>query len=211
MGVIKIRAGFFVYFPMLKLKRYFLTGLLLILPLFITFYILILSFKFIDGILGGFINNYLRANWGFFIPGIGIILGILIVWLTGFIATHFLGKRMLSVLENRFVGLPGVRQIYPSAKQIVGFLFSKDKAAFKQVVLAEYPSKGIWSIGFLTNEAFDEAGEKIARDLAHVFIPSTPGPWSGFLILVPRKDIKLLDMSVEGAIKLIISGGILKP
>lgn len=121
---------------MLKVKRYFLTGLLLVLPLFITGYILVLSFKLIDGILGGFINNYLRANWGFFIPGIGIILGILIVWVSGFIATHFLGKRVLSALESRFIGLPGVRQIYPSAKQIVGFLFSKDKAAFKQVVLA---------------------------------------------------------------------------
>lgn len=196
---------------MLKVKRYFLTGLLLVLPLFITCYILILSFKFIDGILGGFINNYLRANWGFFIPGIGIILGILIVWVSGFIATHFLGKRVLSALESRFIGLPGVRQIYPSAKQIVGFLFSKDKAAFKQVVLAEYPCKGIWSIGFITNDSFAEANEKTAQDLVHVFIPSTPGPWSGFLVLIPRENIKHLDISVEDGIKLIISGGILKP
>ncbi len=196
---------------MLKVKRYFLTGLLLVLPLFITGYILVLSFKLIDGILGGFINNYLRANWGFFIPGIGIILGILIVWVSGFIATHFLGKRVLSALESRFIGLPGVRQIYPSAKQIVGFLFSKDKAAFKQVVLAEYPCKGIWSIGFITNDSFAEANEKTAQDLLHVFIPSTPGPWSGFLVLIPRENIKHLDISVEDGIKLIISGGILKP
>lgn len=196
---------------MLKVKRYFLTGLLLVLPLFITGYILVLSFKLIDGILGGFINNYLRANWGFFIPGIGIILGILIVWVSGFIATHFLGKRVLSALESRFIGLPGVRQIYPSAKQIVGFLFSKDKAAFKQVVLAEYPCKGIWSIGFITNDSFAEANEKTEQDLLHVFIPSTPGPWSGFLVLIPRESIKHLDISVEDGIKLIISGGILKP
>lgn len=196
---------------MLKVKRYFLTGLLLVLPLFITCYILVLSFKLIDGILGGFINNYLRNNWGFFIPGIGIILGILIVWLTGFAATHFLGKRALSSLENCFIGLPGVRQIYPSAKQIVGFLFSKDKAAFKQVVLAEYPCKGIWSIGFITNDSFAEANKKTAQDLTHVFIPSTPSPWSGFLVLIPREDIKHLDISVEAGIRLIISGGILKP
>ena len=196
---------------MLKLKRYFLTGLLLVLPLFITFYILVLSFKFIDGILGGFINNYFRANWGFFVPGIGIILGILIVWLTGFIATHFLGKRMLSALENRFIGLPGVRQIYPSAKQIVGFLFSKDKAAFKQVVLAEYPCKGIWSIGFITNDSFAEANQLTGKDLVHVFIPSTPGPWSGFLVLIHKADIKHLNISIEDGIKLVFSGGILKP
>ena len=196
---------------MLKVKRYFLTGLLLVLPLFITCYILVLSFKLIDGILGGFINNYLRSNWGFFIPGIGIILGILIVWLTGFIATHLLGKRVLSSLENRFIGLPGVRQIYPSAKQIVGFLFSKEKAAFKQVVLAEYPCPGIWSIGFITNDSFAEANEKTAQDLVHVFVPSTPSPWSGFLVLIPRENIKHLDISVEDGVKLIVSGGILKP
>ena len=196
---------------MLKIRRYFVTGLLLVLPIFISFYVLFVVFRFVDGIFGGLINSYLKANFGFFIPGIGFILGGAIVLFSGFLATHFLGKKVLPALEQWFLKLPGIRQIYPAAKQIIGFLFSKDKAAFKQVVLAEYPSKGIWSIGFLTNEAFDEAGEKIARDLAHVFIPSTPGPWSGFLILVPRKDIKLLDMSVEGAIKLIISGGILKP
>lgn len=196
---------------MQKLRRYFLTGLVLVLPLFITFYILFLSFKFIDGILGGFINNYLRANWGFFVPGIGIFLGILIVWLAGFIATHFLGKRVMSALEASFMALPGARQIYPAAKQIVSFLFSKDKAAFKQVVLVEYPSKGIWSIGFLTNDGFAEANQKAAEELSHVFIPSTPGPWSGFLVLIPRKNIKHLDISVEDGIKLIVSGGILKP
>ena len=196
---------------MLKIKRYFLTGLLLVLPLLITCYILVLSFKLIDGILGGFINNYLRSNWGFFIPGIGIILGILIVWVSGFIATHFLGKRVLSALESRFMGLPGVRQIYPSAKQIVGFLFSKDKAAFKQVVLAEYPCKGIWSIGFITNDSFAAANKETGQDLTHVFIPSTPSPWSGFLVLIPRENVKHLDISVEDGIKLVVSGGILKP
>lgn len=196
---------------MLKIRRYFITGLLLVLPIFISFYILFVIFRFVDGIFGGFINSYLKANFGFFIPGIGFILGGAIVLFSGFLATHFLGKKALPALEQWFLKLPGIRQIYPAAKQIIEFLFSKDKAAFKQVVLAEYPSKGMWSIGFLTNEAFDEAREKIAQELVHVFIPSTPGPWSGFLILVPRKDIKLLDMSVEGAIKLIISGGILKP
>lgn len=196
---------------MQKLRRYFFTGLILVLPLFITFYVLFLSFKFVDGILGGFINNYLRANWGFFVPGIGIFLGILIVWLAGFIATHFLGKRVLFALETRFTALPGARQIYPAAKQIVSFLFSKDKAAFKQVVLVEYPCKGIWSIGFITNDSFAEANKKTGRDLTHVFIPSTPGPWSGFLVLIPRDDVRHLDISVEDGIKLIVSGGILKP
>lgn len=198
---------------MIKLRHYFFAGLLLILPLFITLYCIFFIFKFIDGICGGFINAYLKANFGFFIPGIGIVLGILIVLLAGFFASHFLGKKMLLVLEEWFLKFPGVRQIYPSAKQIVGFLFSKDKekAAFKKVVLVEYPSQGIWSVGFITNDAFREAQEKTGEELVHVFIATTPGPWSGFLVLIPKRDIKFLDMSIEDGMKLIISGGILKP
>lgn len=196
---------------MLKLRHYFITGFLLLLPLYITFYLLFIIFKLIDGIFGGLINGYLRSNFGFSIPGIGIILGILIVLLAGFVVSHFLSKRVLSSIEKWFSRLPGVRQIYPSIKQMVGFLFSKDKVAFKKVVLVEYPSKGIWSIGFLTNEGFKEAKVKTQEDLFHVFIPGTPGPWSGFFVLIPRKEVKLLDMLVEDGIKLIVSGGILKP
>ncbi len=196
---------------MLKLRHYFVTGLLLVLPVFITFYFLFLVFKFIDGIFGGLINGYLRSNLGFVIPGVGFILGILVVLLSGFLASHFLGKRVLPVFERWVLRFPGSRQIYPSAKQIVSFLFSKDKAAFKKVVLAEYPSKGIWSVGFVTNDGFKEAQEKTQEELLHIFIPSTPGPWSGFLVLIPKRDIKFLDIPVEDGIKLIISGGILKP
>lgn len=183
----------------------------MVLPLFITFYLIALIFKLADGLLGGFINNYLRNNFGFFIPGIGIVLGIIIFFIAGFIASHFLGKRIVPALERWFLKLPGVRQIYPPAKQIVTFLFSKENAAFKQVVLAQYPSKGIWSVGFITNEGFKEANEKTKEDLLHVFIPFTPSPWSGFLVLIDKKDIRFLDMSVEDGMKLIISGGILKP
>lgn len=196
---------------MLKLRHYFITGLLLLLPLYITFYLFFVIFKFIDGIFGGLINKYLRSSLGFSIPGVGIILGILIVILAGFIASHFFSKRVLSGIEKWFSGLPGIRQIYPSTKQMVGFLFSKDKVAFKKVVLVEYPSKGIWSIGFLTNEGFKEAKVKTQEDLLHVFIPGTPGPWSGFFVLIPKREVKFLDMLVEDGIKLIVSAGILRP
>lgn len=195
-----------------KLRHYFIAGLLLVLPLFITLYFLFFIFKLVDGIFGGVLNSYLRAHLGFSLPGVGIVLSILIVLGAGFLASHFLGKRVWLALEEWFLRLPAIRQIYPSAKQIVGFLFSKDKAAFKKVALVEYPSKGLWSIGFITNDAsFKEAQAKTQEDLVHVFVPSTPGPWSGFLVLIPRRDIKFLDMPVEDGIKLIISGGILKP
>jgi len=106
---------------------------------------------------------------------------------------------------------PLVRQIYPATKQIVQSFFSQEHSAFKKVVLVEYPSKGIWSIGFITNESFKEAQEKVGEELMHVFIATTPSPFSGFLVLVPKKDVKFLEMSVEDGIKLIVSGGIVKP
>lgn len=196
---------------MVRLKHYFVTGLLLVLPVFITFYFLLLIFKLIDGIFGGLINSYLKSNFGFYIPGIGFILGILIVFISGFLASHFLGKKILPAIEKWVLRFPGSRQIYPSAKQIVSFLFSKDKTAFKKVVLVEYPAKGIWSVGFVTNDGFREAQEKTQEELVHIFIPSTPSPWSGFLVLIPKRDIKFLDMPIEDGMKLIISGGILKP
>lgn len=196
---------------MLKIRRYFVTGLLLVLPIFISFYILFVVFRFVDGIFGGLINSYLKANFGFFIPGIGFILGGATVLFSGFLATHFLGKKALPALERWFLKFPVIRQVYPSTKQIISFLFSKDKTSFKKVALVEYPSKGLWSVGFITNDGFEEAQKKTGEELVHVLIATTPSPWSGFLVLAPKKDIKFLDISVEDGMKLIISGGILKP
>lgn len=196
---------------MMGLKRYFAAGLLVGLPVFLTLYLLFIIFKFIDGLFGVIINSYLKAAFGFSIPGAGILLGLLLILLAGFIVSHLLSKKALPVLERWFLKLPGIRQIYPIVKQITGFVFSKDKPAFKKVVLVEYPSKGIWSIGFMTNDGLEEAQEKTGRELVHVLIGSTPSPWSGFFILAPKDEVMFLDMSVEDGMKLIISGGIVKP
>ncbi|MCX5716209.1 MAG: DUF502 domain-containing protein, partial [Candidatus Omnitrophica bacterium] len=141
----------------------------------------------------------------------GIVLGILLILVIGFIVSHLLSKRALPAIEGWFLRLPWIRQIYPPIKQIIGFIFSKEKAAFKKVALVEYPSKGIWSVGFMTNEGFREAQEKTGQELVHILIGTTPSPWSGFFIMVPKNQVKFLDMSVEDGIKLIVSGGILKP
>jgi len=194
-----------------KLKRYFITGLLTILPTFFTLYIFLIIFGLIDSIFGRIINGYLKAAFGFFIPGLGFIMAILIILVIGFVVSHLLSKRMLPLIERWFLKLPGIRYIYPSIKQIIGFLFSKDKALLKKVVLVEYPSKGIWSVGFMTNEGFREAQEVTGQELVHVLIGSTPSPWSGFFVLVPKNSVKFLEMSAEEGIKLIVSGGILKP
>lgn len=194
-----------------KIRRYFIAGLLITLPVFITIYFLFISFRFIDGVCGGVINYFLKKELGFSLPGIGIILGILTVLVVGFLATRFLGKRIFPAIEKWFLKFPFIRQIYPPAKQIVNFLLSKEKPAFKKVVLVEYPSKGIWSVGFITSESFKEAKEKIGKELLHIFIASTPSPFTGYFILIPKDAVKFLDISVEDGIKLIVSGGILTP
>lgn len=196
---------------MSKIRRYFVTGLLIILPSFITVYILYGIFTFVDGIWGKVINFYLRKHLGFTIPGLGFLLGIATIIIVGFFATNFFGKKLFLLFENWFLKLPLIRQVYMPAKQIIDSFISKDKHAFKKVVLVEYPSKGIWSIGFLTNDSFREAEEKTSQEMMHVFIATTPSPLTGFLILVPKRDIKFLDISVEQGVKLIVSGGIIKP
>ena len=196
---------------MFKIKRYFATGLLITLPIALTLWFLYIAFTFIDGICGKLINYYLKKHLGFSVPGLGFIIGIIIVFGIGFIATNFLGKRVFRALESWFLKLPFIRQIYPAAKQLINSLISKEHRAFKKVVLVQYPSKGIWSVGFLTNDGFKEAKEKSGSDLVHVLIGTTPTPLSGFLIMVPRDEIKILDISIEEGIKLIVSGGIVKP
>ena len=196
---------------MSKIRRYFVTGLLVTLPIFFTLYFLFVAFQFIDGIWGKLINFYLKKHLGFAIPCLVFILGILTVLIVGFIATNFLGKKLLHAVEKWFLHFPIIRQLYPAVKQIISSLISKDKPAFKKVVLVEFPSKGIWSVGFVTNDSFKKAQEKAGQELIHVLIGTTPSPFSGFCILVPKSEVKFLDISIEEAIKLIASGGIVKP
>lgn len=190
-----------------RLKRYLLTGLVVLLPVVLTTYVLLAIFRFSDRILGRFIEGLI----GFYIPGIGLVLSLVIVLLTGFLTTVLLGRRIFVVIENMFLKFPLVRQIYPSAKQIINFLFSKDRLQFRKVVLVEYPRKGIWSMGFITNETVQEVKTKTGQDLLNVFIPSSPGPFTGYFMFVPKQEIIFLDMTIEEGLKLIISGGVVNP
>jgi len=194
-----------------KIRHYFATGLLITLPVFFTLYLLFVVVRFIDGIWGKVINFYLRKYLGFGIPGLGFILAIITVLIVGFITTNLFGKRLFSAVERWFLRFPFIRQIYPAAKQIVDSFVSKDSPAFKKVVLVEYPRRGIWAVGFLTNDGFDEANRMTGQDLLHVFVATTPSPLTGFLVLIPRSDVVFLNISVEDGIKLIVSGGIVRP
>lgn len=194
-----------------NIKKYFIAGILVLLPFLITIYILINLFQFADSILGKFINIYLVETLGFYIPGLGLIIFLIIIFLIGFLTTHFLGKRLYLILDAALRRFPLIRLIYPSIKQIIEFLFTTQRQTFKKTVLVEYPRTGIWSMGFITNEGFQEAKDKTKKELLNIFIPSSPGPFTGFYILVCRQEVIILDITVEDAVKLLISGGLLNP
>jgi len=194
-----------------RTRRYFITGVLVILPLYISVSVLFIIFRFIDGILGNVINIYIKKEFGIYIPGLGIVLFCAIIFLVGFISIHFFGKslqRTFDKVGNRF---PLLRNIYPSVKRALEFFLTENELSFKKTVLVEYPSKGLWSVGFITNESSTEVKAKAGVDMLNIYIPFAPNPLSGFFVLMPRKDVTVLEMSVTDAMKLIVSAGIINP
>lgn len=194
-----------------RLRRYFFTGLAVLLPVFLTGYIIFLVFNFAEQLLGKYLNNYLLRHFDFFIPGLGLILTTVIIVFIGFISSHFFGKGALHLLEKLFLRFPFVRQLYPSIKKIVSFFFTQDRKLFKQVVLVQYPSKGIWSVAFITNTAVDKINNALGKDILNIFVPNVPGPLTGNLILVPKDEVVFLDICVEDALKIVVTGGVLNP
>ena len=193
-----------------KLQRYFLSGLIVFLPLALTINFLILTFNIADGFLGRFLEPYFSREFGFYVRGISLLLCVLLILLIGLLTTNFLGRKFFPVIERALLRLPFFKQVYPAFKEISLFLFSRDKISFKQVVLVEYPRVGLYSIGFLTNPTHNKISAKtLSSDLHYVFIPHTPSPFTGFLTLVPKKDLVFPDITVEEAIKVIISGGVI--
>jgi len=196
---------------LLELRTYFFAGLAAVLPIFATGYVIFLLFNFTDSILGRFINTRLKENLGFYIPGLGLILLLASILFTGVLVKYLLGRRLLIWLEGYLLRIPLISQIYTSLKKIVDFLFSQQKYAFKKVVLVEYPRKGVFSIGFMTNEGLAQAKEATGLDLVNVFIPSTPGPFSGYFLLIRRSEVIFLNLTVEEALKIVVSAGVLNP
>lgn len=194
-----------------NIRRYFVTGLLTILPLSISIYILFILFRLVDNILGRFINAYLMSILGFYIPGLGLILFFLIIFLTGVLSTHLFGAKLHNFLEKATSRFPLLKYIYPSLKKIFEFAFSDTHLGFKKAVLVEYPSKGIWSLGFIANEGFKEAEGKLGKQLLNVYVASVPNPATGYFIFVPKDEVKILDISIKDAMRLVMSGGLLNP
>jgi uncharacterized membrane protein len=196
---------------MKTLRRYFIMGLVVVVPVFLTVYVLFIFFRFTDNILGRFLNVYLKNTLGFYIPGLGILIFLIFILAIGFLANRYIGKRIFPLVDKLFFRLPLTRNIYPTFKQIISFILAQKEFGFKKVVLVEYPSRGIWSLGFLTNEEFRRISQVSNREMAAIFIPSSPGPFTGFMIFVAKEDLRFPDLSIADALRIIISGGVFKP
>jgi len=186
----------------LSLKKYFISGLLVIIPITVTVYILKIIIGFTDT-LYPLVKSYLP----FYIPGFGILITFLLIVLVGVVTTNILGKRLVAVGENMIARIPLVKVIYNAIKQISEAIFSVEHKSFSRVVLIEYPRKGIFTMAFVTGVATGEVKAKINKKLLNVFVPTTPNPTSGFYLMVPEDEVKVLDMKPEEAFKRIVSGG----
>ncbi|HAJ57267.1 MAG TPA: DUF502 domain-containing protein [Candidatus Omnitrophica bacterium] len=193
-------------------SKYFLTGLLIVMPVLVTVYLFVSLFSFFDNILGRYISQMTVAYFDLKIPGLGLLVFIFLIFFTGFFATNFIGRKLFIYFEKLWLKFPVVKKVYPAAKQVTHFLFSpKPQGTLHKVVLLHYPRSGIYSLGFVTNHCDDEIKLKTGKDLLNVLIPSVPNPWSGFVLFVPASEVTYIDMTVEEAIKIIVSGGVLNP
>ncbi len=186
------------------LRNYFITGTIVLIPIGITFYLSIFFVKFVSKLLPGKINpnSYLSFN----IPGIEILITIIIITIIGGISLSFIGKKILEYFNNVLKRIPILRTIYSAVGQLTES-FTQSKNSRKSVVLVEYPRKGIWAVGFATKDNRGEISKKTNEELVNVFIPTTPNPTSGFLLMFPKKDLVYLDMSFEEASRFIVSAG----
>ena len=196
----------------INLKRYLFAGLATVVPLFITFYFIFLIFQITNRFAGRYINNFLIENYSFYIPGLGLIFLVLITMAIGAFVSNFLGHRIFSFFDRIFHKMPLVANIYPSAKKLSDFLFKEEEQKkFRKVVLVEYPAPGSYSIGFLTNEGLKEFNKKTGNELVTVLVPLSPMPYSGLLLVLPKDKLLEVDMTINDAIKLVLSGGVVVP
>jgi len=194
------------------LRKYFIAGLLVWLPLAATVLIIKLLIDLLDKAILLFPPEWHPETlFGFSIPGFGIVIGVSILILTGAFAANLFGKKLVGIWEAVLGRIPLVRTIYTSVKQVLETLFASNSESFRRVVLIEYPRKGIWSLGFQTNEALAAARDASEKDLISVFVPTTPNPTSGFIVMLPVEDVTQLDISVEDGFKFIISMGVIVP
>jgi len=200
-----------IYFGLImwhKISGYFLRGLITLLPLLVTIWLLYFMFTFLDSILG----NLITMVTGKHMPGLGLLLTAILIFLVGFFATFIISAQLFKLGEELLCRVPIVKSIYSGVKQINDVLFLQKHAdEYRRACLIEYPRKGLWAIGFITSDAATEIEAKLKEKMINVFVANTPTPATGFLVLTPARDVVLLDMKIEDAFKYIVSGGVIKP
>ena len=192
-----------------KLRNYFIAGVLVLIPIGVTVYLTLFFIKIFSKILPQEINpnHYLPYS----IPGLEIIISIVVITVIGWLSLSFLGKKLVKLVNDIFKKIPFLRTVYSAIGQMTQSFAQSRKSKKKSVVLVEYPRKGSWAVGFATQENTGEIASKTNKNLINVFVPTTPNPTSGFLLMFPQEEIIYLDMSFEDASKFIVSAGTSNP
>ena len=194
------------------MKKYLITGLLIWIPLVITIWVLNLIVSTMDETLLWLPEPLQPKTWlGFNIPGLGVLLTLVVLLLTGVLAANMLGQRLVQIGEGWVARIPVVKTIYNSVKQVSDTLFSSSGQAFRKALLVRFPHRDAWTIAFLTGVGGGEVASKLGPDMISVYVPTTPNPTSGYFILVSRADVIELEMSVDEALKYVISMGVAAP
>lgn len=198
---------------MRRLRRLFMTGVITITPLGLSIMVLVWVFNWLDRVLGTLIQHVLTELGLPYLPGLGFILLILLILAVGLLTQIYLGRQLIRLGQRLVERIPFLSKLVRAVRQIIESFMTSKSELFRQAVLVEYPRHGLWSIGFLTRRAGGEIRERLRgredNRLLSVFIPTTPNPTSGMLVFVPEEQVIMLDMPVEEAVKLIVSGGAL--
>ena len=199
--------------PAARLRNYFLTGIIVTAPVSITLYVSWQFITFIDRQVTPLIPpNYNPETYlPFGLPGLGLLVMVVVLMIIGALAAGFVGRGLMRAGEHLLARMPVVRTIYSALKQVFETVFAEKSKAFREVVLIEYPRKGVWAMGFATGSTKGEVQNIIEDEVVNVFLPTTPNPTSGFLLFLPRKDVIFLTMTVEEGVKMVISAGVVTP
>ncbi len=194
------------------LKRYLIAGILVWVPLGVTFFIIKFLINLMDRTLLLLPAKYQPETLiGFTIPGLGVVLSVFVVLVTGMIAANLFGRQLVAIWESLLNRIPLVRSIYTGVKQVIETLFSTAGDSFRNVLLIQYPREGIYTLAFQTGKTVGEVQDKTGEEVVTVFVPTTPNPTSGFILIIPKKDTIKLDMAVDDGLKMVISLGVVVP
>lgn len=195
-----------------KLRNYFFAGLAVLIPVALTVFIIYTLFEKVDNLMRAAVAKILMERFGVtYVTGFGFVAGVILIILTGLLARNYIGRKIIQVGDTIVARIPLISKIYLAIQQIMQALFSEKGEVFKKAVLIQYPRRGIYSIGFFTQDTKGVVQNALDVDVVSIFLPTTPNPTSGFLLFVPKEDTIDVNLSVEEALKLVISGGAIVP